>query len=377
MLRYFLGLAVLFIIGCNDKDKSYTLKKLKDLKLNIETALSNVSNISYYSGNGSNYITYINIPAHSINFRNINTDSIDYAISLSNLDSIQNTEDGSACFVQNPDSIFIMLNERNTIYLIDRSGKIRSHWDVTQELENNNKDYVLQDIQPMKLSYKNGNIYIQSIRNDVVLVTPENKKIYFNTPAEVTINITQAPCKITNKTGYWPGIYKTGEGYQDFWPARCVNNKNELIYSFGINDSLFVYSNNKLTSVVEAKTQYKQNINPYPSDSNAHLVFLKKYYTTETRYKFILFNPYKDQYYRVFSKGEEIVNEDGTKIYPWSLMVLDSDFKVINETTFNSNEYNFFSILPVPEGILICRSKEQSDERNVLRYGLFSATDEK
>jgi hypothetical protein len=372
MLKYIVVLAVVLCVGCGDHTKKYTLTKQKDIALKFETAIRNVSNISFFIDKDKEYITYVNGENLTVNFRNLNTDSVEMKISLDKLDSIQSIENGIACFVQNKDSIFVLLSEKNTIYLVNGSGEIKKHWDITQELQNGNKDYVLQDVASMKLFFKNNKIYVQVLRNDIVVNTPENKKVYFNSPSEVIIDITDSPAKISNNTGQWPSIYKTGLGYQDYWPARCINNDGEIIYSFGINDSLFIYKNDKLSSVVDAKTQYHQNINPYPADSNAHFTFLKKYNSTETRYKFLFYNSYLNGYYRVFTKGEEIETADGLKVRPWSFISLNPDKKVVNEMTFNSNEYNFFSILPTPAGVLICRSSEPDDEKNILRYGLFN-----
>jgi hypothetical protein len=372
MLKYFIGITIILFTSCNGGKNNYSLKKDRDIKLKFETSINNLSNIAYYNEGATDYIIYVNNVNHCINFRNIETDSIDIKINLANLDSIQNTEDGVACFIHNPDSVFVLLNERNVIYLLNRNGEIRSEWKVNTVLENNNKEYVLQDIEPMKLFYKNGKIYIQSVRQDIIVNTPENKKIYFNTPPEVIIHIAEEPCLITNKTGYWPGIYKTGLGYGDYWPARCVNSKDEIIYSFAINDSLFIYKEDHLTSIINAKTKFQQNINPYPPDSNGHFAFLKKYNRTESRYKSILFDKYKDQYYRVYSKGEEKENADGGKNFLWSLIVLDSNLKTVSETEFNSYNYNDFSILPTTEGLLICQTSRNTDEKNILKFGLFN-----
>lgn len=371
MIKYFLLAFIPLFIGCSRIADSSSLKKTKDIQLEFETSLNNISNISYYRDGAVDYISYVNNKNHCINFKNIQNKAIDLTISLGNLDSIQNTEDGIACFIQSPDSVFILLNELNVIYLINRKGQITTQWKVDIELENHNKEYVLQHIEPMKLFYKDKNIYIQSVRRDIVVNTPENKKIYFNTPAEVIIDISKNPCVITNKTGYWPAIYKTGLGYGDYWPARCLNDRNEIIYSFAINDSLFIYKNKRLSGVIDAKTQFTQHISPYPPDSNAHFAFLKKYNRTESRYKSILYDKYKDLYYRIYHKGEEKENEDGSRSFLWSLIVLDKDFKKISEMEFNSQEYNDFSILPTMEGLLICRTSSSGDIRNTLKYGLF------
>jgi hypothetical protein len=372
MLKYIIGSLLIVLAACNNKENQYALKKTKDIQLRLETAVQNISNISYYTEKNNHYITYVNSLNHFINFRNIHTDSIDFQISLKSLDSIQNTEDGIACFIHNRDSSFILLNERNTIYLINKNGDITSQWQVKRELENNNKEYVLQDVESMRLFYQNNKIYIQSVRNDIVMNSPENRKVFFDTPSEVIIHIDKAVPEITNKTGRWPHIYKTGKGYGDYWPSRCVNKKDEIIYAFAINDSLFVYKNDKLNAVINAGTKYPKNINPYPDDSTAHLSFLKKYNTTESRYRFILYNKYKNEYYRMFYKGEEKENEVGYKNRPWTLIALSSELSTVNETEFNSREYNWFSVLPSPEGLFICQTSLQDDPKNILRFGLFN-----
>ncbi|HEX8515199.1 MAG TPA: DUF4221 family protein [Bacteroidia bacterium] len=373
MPRFFSGFFVFLILSCNSsREGSHTLESSGSLVLNMETDLINLSNISYFREGTNSYIVYVNTLNRCINFRNIATDSIGRRVDLTKIDSIKSIEDGVAAYVHTTDSIFLLLNERNSIYLLNSNGDITAEWEVKAPLENNNREYVLQDIECMKLFYRNNKIYVQSIRDDMVLNSPVNRKIYYNSPPEVIVQIDKQPAVISNRTGHWPAIYKSGLNYSDYWPARCVNNKDEIIYSFAINDSLFVYRNNRLNRVIHAGTDFNRDISPFPDDSTAHFSFLKKYNTTEPRYKFIFFNKYKNEYYRVFYKGEEKETDDGRNNRPWSFICLDSSMTRLNETEFNSREYNYFSILPTPEGVLICKTNSDTDARNILRFGLFN-----
>jgi hypothetical protein len=371
------SIAIFFIVllfACSSKQDNRSLIKTKDVLLHFETAISNVSNIAYFREGDAGYITYINSKAHSLNFRNIARDSIGLRIGLHSLDSIQDTEEGIACFVHTRDSIFILLNERNTIYLINSTGKITARWFVNSPLKNNNYEYILQDIPSMRLHYKDHRIYIQAIRDDIVVNTPENRKIYFNTPPEVILDISSPSFNPVNATGCWPAIYRNGEGYEDFWPARCINNRNELVYSFAINDSLFIYKDNKISMIADARSMFPKHVSPYPDDSSTHFAYLKKYNASESRYKLLLFNPYQDEYYRIFSRGVQDKDENGEQTASWSCIVLDPAFHRVCEMGFGTADYNYFSILPVPEGVLICRTRYPEDGRNVLRFGLFQLT---
>jgi len=377
MRLYFNYILLIFLLCACGSKETLSLQKSRDIVLRFETAIGNLSNISYFREGTTGYISYVNTKTHSLNFRNIQSDSIDFRVDLHSFDSIQDTEDGIACLVHTRDSIFILLNERNTVYLADSAGKIKAHWDVNVSLENNNSKYVLQDSPSMRLFYQDHRIYIQVVRDDIAVNTPANRQVYFNTPAELILDISKEPFSITNTTGQWPMIYRTGKGYQDFWPARCVNNRNEPVYSFSVNDSLFTYKDERLISVTNAASTFPRHVSAYPDDSAMHFAYLKKYNASESRYKFIFFNPYLDTYYRVFSRGVQEQDKDERIHQLWSFIVLDPQLNTLCETGFHTGEFNYFSILPVPEGVMICKTNGPEDGRNILRFGLFNLrTDE-
>jgi hypothetical protein len=124
---------------------------------------------------------------------------------------------------------------------------------------------------------------------------------------------------------------------------------------------------------INLPSEYWKQPKPFPSDSIRNYYFLKKYLREETRYDRIVFDKYRNLYYRLVSVSSKFINDDGTlnSMNDWSCMVLDSNFKIIDEIFFSVEDYFSYYFYPVPEGILIGDSKRASAEKSKFCLTLF------
>src|SRR5690606_26614167 len=158
-----------------------------------------------------------------------------------------------------------------------------------------------------------------------------------------------------------PNSYQEGNSFGSFDVYNCVGGDNELIFSFPSNDSLFVYKDFKLVKKVYAGNFKKHEFQPYDVSKNNNLALKRKYNITKPFYQKVVYDSYRNLFYRVFKKESPYLNEDGTvkRDYNWSLIVLNYNFEVIGELPFSSTEYSPLVIAPCRKGVIISSSIEK------------------
>ncbi len=267
------------------------------------------------------------------------------------------------------DSILILSENDKNIYLI-HNNKIEFQTSVYAN------EYSPQNYEPLSLSqfnilYSNNCIYVVTTYNDMVLNNMQNIKKYFNRLPELGISITN---KQYFRLGKFPSNYLTNF-YYDCYPIRCINNHNELVYSFRNNDTLFVYNKQKLVKFVSAKSKYDNAPHAtMPIDAVDKISKVKEYNLAAARYEKIVYDPFKNCYYRVFKPSQNFLNEQNQikqkKELNWVLMVLDSNLNVQAEHLFTKGEYNYKWMLPTQNGLLVSSTCESCQNRDLLKFTL-------
>lgn|GEM_PF-2804388 len=279
----------------------------------------------------------------------------------------------SPCYV-GLDSIFILSEKDKNIYLI-KDNKIVWQTNV-QASDLGEVNYEPLSLSQFNLLYNNGHIYVVTTYNDLAIDSKENIHEYFSRMPELGIS-TQNNQRF--RLGKFPSNY-LNNFYYDLYPIRCINNKNEIIYSFKNNDTLFVYNKEKLIKRIAAKSKYDLSIQEgMPIENVIKTSIVKKYNVECARYEKIIYDPFRDCYYRVFKPKQSQLNEKGelkknTEL-KWSLIVLDANFKNLSEQLFINGDYNCKWLLPTKEGLLISNYCESCQERDLLKFTLLKANE--
>lgn len=209
-----------------------------------------------------------------------------------------------------------------------------------------------------------------------------NTNKYFETYPEVVIDINANPYKINCMMLPWPDNYHKGF-FRDYWPQTCMNKKGKIIYSFAKNHNLFVYDDS--TEKIEnhrAESSYFDDFNPYPINKIGNMNYLKKYMVQESTYKGLVYDKFNKMYYRIaWHPIREYENKDGitTKKLddkPWSLIVINKDFKQTDEIVFDQNIYNYYYVFPTSKGIMIQNKKNTITETRTIGFTLFQLQQE-
>ena len=164
--------------------------------------------------------------------------------------------------------------------------------------------------------------------------------------------------------------------------SRVSNKNKEIVYSFPMNDTLFVYSRDGvLERKISAPSIFFDGFPSPPIDKQTedNPETLTKYVLQLQRYEAILYDPFRDRYYRIAAHWQPLKNNDGVKNVnsdaPWSIIVLDADLQILGEQKIEPHTYRFDGIMVTKEGLLVRNNYFHSKEnRNKISYTLFEPT---
>jgi hypothetical protein len=177
-----------------------------------------------------------------------------------------------------------------------------------------------------------------------------------------TLNSKDEIIELYNSTPSFPDIYLDGNNYNDLstnYISKCVNGRNESIYSFPIEHNLFIYENNRFVKKTDAKSKFLNEFITTPDNLLLDIQHTMKLYITAPYYREVIYDRYRNLYYRVADIENDKIKDNGKQQLfsdkNWGLIILNDKFNIINEIQF-SNKTNLAGILPVKEGLLIINS---------------------
>lgn len=277
----------------------------------------------------------------------------------------------SAFLWHNQDSIFL-LNSYRTVLLVDETSKILNKISIVdiKDWKDAIPDPSLTSAtRPMQIIgqnlYLNG-VYFRGNKR----IKPIN---VVNLESDSTYAIYEYPIiePYTNKLRI--------EGYYFFY-AHCYNSKKGyFVYSFSADDSLRVTNFADINFSVIASTQIIAQIDPYLEEGKVYtdeeykLVHLtKKYYAA------ILYDSYKNQYYRFFENGasqKDIETErikDDFHVKEHGFIVLDGDFNPIKTVLLPKATYNINNVFVSQDGLCILNQKKCMENEDLMYYDIFT-----
>ena len=161
----------------------------------------------------------------------------------------------------------------------------------------------------------------------------------------------------------------------------CKNDRNEIIFSYPISDSLYVYSIDKkrIIKKVKARSKYKKG---KTTSADCDMVWDNKAYYKHVYknliYRDIIYDPYRNVYYRIVSlpKKDYNINKPFNSLnLPFSIQVFDDELNFLCETEIlnESPKYIKFDYFVDNEGLWISVNNPDNPEfdENELKFDLF------
>jgi Domain of unknown function (DUF4221) len=247
----------------------------------------------------------------------------------------------NSIYIQSLDSIFF-LTEKG-LYIVNSNGNIiysKINLNFSNGVSSNEVVYRNSGNFPIYFDSNSNNVYMYGFCNKYS--TYSNK--FYNEPIENSYNLNgnvfnQLPMKFSE-------LFKTGYFSVSIYPQRLIID-NYHIYTFQQDPNIYIYDKLKKEITVKGgKSKFQKEMIHYFSKTvsfskDKEIAYLK----TVPSYGKLLYDPYRNLFYRFFQQGQSIKNTEGlynTEFDKYEILIIfDKDFNVLNE--INLERYKYFS----------------------------------
>ncbi len=363
-LKLILIIILCFVLGCSTKDKFKTegtfCFKMPDFK--------NMKMVSYMQAFDKNkdLQIYYNTIEKKIIFKDILTDSIILSVPMMVLDTLIKKSESTPffpCYIQNFDTIYYVDVIKFNTYRLNSKGEITRKWVIEK-----------QNPQGCKLSpegWVNGvlinsnNIYISCYKEGFDYKNKATLKTIFDAPTYLIGDLNCDTIKFNKSCGNFPAFYQNEYYYGDP-PSTCIDNKGRIVFSFAKDDNLYVYQEDSLIKVVEAKSKFAEKFEPFDINQFMDIGYVMRYYEIQSGYSNIYYDTYRKKYYRIYEHTMAEFDSENKKNLPedkvWSIIILDENLNKIKEIKIDPKEYPGRGILSISKGLLLM-NKTQKDSK--------------
>jgi hypothetical protein len=382
MRHFFILCLCLSIFACS-KNNSELVDILRKTAT-IQFPLDSLTNITpyfsqIYEDKGQEYLYYANKEAYTIQIYNIASKKLEKTIKL-NRSGPNQISSYRGFVIKNADSLYIVGSSAYTLYLINNKADVlRKYTWASDDIIANSE---LSDIGIMQV---HGNSY-GIIKNDTLFVlaapdlNPHKANFYTKGNVGQWINLK------TGKVGFvlnFPKIYcQKNYSYLFGHYYLTSNEKQELVYSFSGSDSLNISKIGSWSffNTMLAKSNDISTIEslPAPLGGVTSEEQFYKYMQTKPQYAGIWYDKYRKIYYRVALQKDDTI-KNAWSAQPFSIIVLDNNFKKVGETKFPAKKYHYLGIMVGKEGLYLPlgnANNEEIDEENLV-YDIFKLNETK
>lgn len=371
-MEYKLKICMIFILifcSCTKKIKQQEKKYTHKMILNQEklihldsTTIQATPYLQFFTKEDTNYLAFTNEYDNSIIINNFDSGLLHKKIRF---DKEGKNGIGNLCSFYLSDTTIYTYNYGNkTLYATDLNGSILKRKKI--DLNVYNKDSNIPVLFPQTLSpiYKlNNNLiltgYISIEKED------ENGE---NTPTTVIYNIDNDSIYLINS---FPAIYHNGfwGGDLNYRSIRYTIGKNkEMVISYSIDSHIYTIDSLKCRNKYYAGSiNHKKKTNPIENNRNINTYSFDKnklinHYMKNKIYGGILFDKYKNVYYRIFLNTNQNSSKEKFKFKkPISIIILNTNFVKIGETSIPDFNYDISSCFVSPKGLHIRIESENDD----------------
>jgi len=363
-------LSVFSLINCRHRQENIQFQKVSDYTLNFEEIESenlNLAKLAHLFLDSSCILYYYDNVKQEILMKDLLDSSFNRRIDISKVLTKTQLEDFCIPIIISKDSILFISNN-NIILNDDKNSEVKA-LNFSAALSPN---FTLNSNTFTPGVYANKSIYCIKYYNDIYLKDKHSFKEYFSRDINSVLKLYDSLAQPIYSIGEFPDKYKQNF-YYEFFPSYCINNSGELVFSFGIDNNLYVFDKNNTSKVITAKSKYFKRPTVFPLKNLQSFDFIRKYQITEFRYLSLDYDPYFQRYYRIVKHHSELLEDDETikniLDIPWSLMVLDKNLKLVREIDFDPTIYTYGKIIPTQLGLFI--PKRVSPNSSEITFTLF------
>ena len=261
-------------------------------------------------------------------------------------------------YFKTDDSIYQLKIGTKNLVLRNRNGDILNTYNLDQ-------NYTPIIFPPSNLKYRNNIFLLGNVSSTIGFGLKKDRLLYYRAVKPILL------AKIIDTTSHcleisdFPEKYKTsGDSYNDHLPSACIGKDDNICVSFGADDNLSLYHDSTLLLRKEVKSLYIDKFNPYPDAKLFDMLYLKNYIADEPKYTNIIFDPFKNVYYRVVKHRHNSAGSASIE-KTWSVIVIDTELNVLGEMKF-SGDYKYDVFIPTPIGVVTAKRNPKHPEKAIL-----------
>ena len=280
--------------------------------------------------------------------------------------------------IHNFDSIFTVRYLTNRFFLTDSTAKVKRRYKISETVQgkfiyNISASYA----SPMVLYNKK--LFLRNIPNIKVFT-----KAFWNKKLALLYHLTD------NKTyayGNYPEIYKKGINFggYNYNYNRIINKHGQSIFSFSMDNHLYVYNDTALIKKVPVPSHYVKEDAPVPKKKLTGYNYEDDWLYDMSRgsYKWMVYDKYHNMIYRLVLHSMPAYDGEGNRNKwedkPFSIQIIDSNFRLVGEVPFPGKTYYFRNIMASKSGLLISLSHDKNPitEENKLILARFKLVKKK
>lgn len=351
------------ILGCATDNKTGTSINQVSLaitdtvlKIPIDTLTFPQSGCSYYfsSKNGANFLTYLNKKFNEIHFYCLDSKKLAFKV-RTDIDGPNGIGSKIRGFwVHNLDSIYVTPKARKIILVLNRKGE------VIDKIDYNNYDFMEDSrnkLNKMMSFYSRPNMPLIILNNSLFIsMFPAGN---WNEISQEEVNDIDLTFQLRTDQNSIKSLnlnYPISTFKKNNFEFSRIYGNNNFVYSFNADHNIYVSNNHKEYRLHPAKSQYFDHFESYPRNGSSQDYFMKR--VTNPAYLRILYDPYRDAYYRIAYPGYEVQKNDNLRelikyIPRFSIIILDSNFSKIGEVMMPMNTFDVSDVFVNEEGLYI------------------------
>lgn len=352
--KYIIILSLLFfLLSCkeNGNDSIIDFRKSETFFIDTNITLESVSgHVKIASFDDTTYYYYLDWAEHKIMAYNIKNNKVFLNIDIDSLFELMIIDNMTQLQWVEKEMFGVFSNNSQLILFIDLEGNVLKK-EATDGMELG-VPFVSVSFFDRTFSYLNNKVYLNKAYTDFVLNSKENFQKYYSRTMFLMLDLKNKDKSHFAKAPY---DYRKGNSYADYDIYTCIGEGDLFVTSYTSCDSVYIYKGNVLVNSLLAGSGEAHKFTPYNITKSKDLSYFRKYTIEQPYYKQIIYDKYRNLYYRVFKMQNKYLDENGKiqKNFKWSLNIFDTKFKKLDEIIFKTEDYSTANIFPVSKGVII------------------------
>jgi len=271
------------------------------------------------------------------------------------------------------DSIFLSLENKNELLLINRNGDILMKYNF--KIKNNSKPFYIYNYSAFPLVIKDSLVFTYHYFENETEIN--NLPNYFSSPRELVFNLHDS-LNLKYKMGKFPTSYIDAD-FSEMNPQRTFGHDKYVLYSFEASDSIFIYNSNGIIvkSLALNSNMFNQNtrLNTENIMKENYFNEIIKYTVENDRFANMVYIPEKNVYVRALKRGVSYSNNNGTKNRvedcPWFILVYNENFNLINTIEMGQSKFIVYLMVLADDGNIYVPYLK-NDNKNETHFAVFN-----